>query len=83
MATLYVENVPDDLYEALRDRARQHRKSITAEVLSLLAENVVTAAEQKARQQFLRQAQRLRAHRPRSTGTFPSSEELQREDRGR
>jgi plasmid stability protein len=83
MATLYVENVPDDLYEALRDRARQHRKSITAEVLSLLSENVVTAAERKARQQFLRQAQRLRSHRARSTALFPPSEELQREDRGR
>jgi len=83
MATLYVENVPDELYEALRERAREHRKSITAEVLSLLADNVVTAAERKARQQFLRQAQRLRLHRSRSSGGFPSSEELQREDRGR
>jgi plasmid stability protein len=83
MATLYVENVPDDLYEALRERARRQRKSIAAEVLSLLAENVVTAAERKARQQFLRQAQRLRSQRRGSTAAFPASEELQREDRGR
>lgn len=83
MATLYVENVPEDLYEALRDRARQQRKSIAAEVLSLLAENVVTAGERKARKQFLRQVQRLRSQRPRSTAVFPPSEELQREDRGR
>jgi plasmid stability protein len=83
MATLYVENVPDDLYEALRERARRQRKSIAAEVLSLLAENVVTAAERKARQQFLKQAQRLRSQRPLSRGAFPASEDLQREDRGR
>jgi len=83
MATLYVENVPDDLYEALRERARQQRKSIAAEVLCLLAENVVTASERKARQQFLRQTQRLRSQRPRSAAAFPASEELQREDRGR
>ncbi len=83
MATLYVENVPDDLYQALREQARQHRKSITAEVLSMLAENVVTAAERRARQRFLRQAQLLRSHRPGSTAVFPASEELQREDRGR
>jgi plasmid stability protein len=83
MATLYVENVPDDLYEALRERARQQRKSITAEVLSLLAENVVTTAERKARQQFLKQAQRLRLQRPGSAAAFPASEDLQREDRGR
>jgi plasmid stability protein len=83
MATLYVENVPDELYEALRERARLHRKSITAEVLSLLADNVVTSAERKSRQEFLRQVQRLRAQRPRAGGGSPSSEELQREDRGR
>jgi plasmid stability protein len=82
MATLYVENVPDDLYEALRERAREHRKSITAEVLDLLADNLVTAAERKARQQFLKQAQRLRSHRP-PAAAFSSSEELQREDRRR
>jgi plasmid stability protein len=83
MPTLYVENVPDDLYEALRERARQQRKSIAAEVISLLAENVVTASERKARQQFLKQARRLRSRRPRSAAAFPTSEELQREDRGR
>jgi plasmid stability protein len=33
MATLYVENVPDDLYEALRNRARSQRRSIAAEVI--------------------------------------------------
>lgn len=83
MAILYVENVPDDLYEALRERAREHRKSIAAEVTSLLEENVVTAGERKARQQFLRRAQRLRSRRPRSAGPLSSSEELQREDRSR
>jgi plasmid stability protein len=83
MATLYVENVPEDLYEALRDRARQHRKSITAEVLSLLAENIVTAQERKARQQFLKQVRRLRSDKPHTARTFRASEELQREDRGR
>ena len=39
MATLYVENIPDELYQALRERARQHRKSIAAEILTLLEEN--------------------------------------------
>jgi plasmid stability protein len=48
MPTLYVENIPADLYDALRQRARANRKSISAEVLSLLEENVVTAEEQKS-----------------------------------
>lgn len=83
MATLYVENVPDDLYEALRGRARQHRKSIAAEVLSLLEENIPTPQELKSRREFLNRVQRLRSQRPRSAGSFPSSEEMQREDRVR
>jgi plasmid stability protein len=81
MATLYVENIPEDLYDALRERARRHRKSIAAEVLSLLEQNVVTPAELKSRQLFLRQAKRLRSRAPRTASTFASSEEVQRQDR--
>ena len=81
MATLYVENIPDDLYEALRGRARQHRKSIAAEVLALLEENVPTAKELKARREFILRLTRLRAQRSASRGPFPSAEEMQREDR--
>jgi plasmid stability protein len=83
MATLYVENVPDDLYEALRSRARQHRRSIAAEVVLLLQENVVTEGELKARQQFLRQVKSLQSRRSLNKGHFPSTEELQRQDRQR
>jgi plasmid stability protein len=83
MATLYVENVPDDLYEALRKQARQHRKSIAAEVVALLEENVPTAKELHARKEFLARALRLRARKPLSAGPFPSAEEMLREDRGR
>ncbi len=64
MPTLYVENVPTELYSALRERARQHRKSIASEVLSLLEENIVTPAELKSRKRFLRELQRLRSKRP-------------------
>ena len=40
MPTLYVENVPKDLYEALRARARKNRSSIAAEVIELLEQFV-------------------------------------------
>ncbi len=83
MATLYVENVPDELYEALREQARKHRKSITAEVLTLLEENVPTARELKARREFVRRLERLRSQPSPSPGPFPSTEEMQREDRSR
>jgi plasmid stability protein len=83
MATLYVENVPDDLYEALRARARAQRKSIAAEVLSLLAENVPTASELARRQEVVHRVRKLRSRAPVKRGRFPSAEELQREDRQR
>jgi plasmid stability protein len=83
MATLYVENIPDELYEGLREQARRNRKSIAAVIVALLEENVVTAAERKARQQFNRRLQQLRSRRPPSPSTFHPTEELQREDRTR
>ena len=83
MPALYVENVPPDLYEALRMRAHERRKSISAEVIALLEENVPTAKELASRRELLNQAQRIRARRPRTRGPFPSSEAMQREDRRR
>jgi plasmid stability protein len=78
-----VENVPEDLYEALRARAGEHRKSISAEVLALLAENVVTPAESARRRELLNQSREMRSRRAASAGVFPSAEDMLREDRGR
>jgi plasmid stability protein len=83
MATLYVENVPDDLYEALRSRAKARRRSIAAEVLALLEENVPTAKELKARQDLVDKIIRLRTKEVAAGRTFPSSEDMIREDRER
>ncbi len=83
MATLYVENVPDDLYEALRSRAKSRRRSIAAEVLALLEENIPTAEDLKAREELFRRVLRLREKQPKSKGPFPSAEEMIREDRER
>lgn len=81
MPTLYVENVPNDLYQALRERADKHRKSMAAEVLSLLEENVPTAAELKRRKASFRRI--LQIGKAAKTGTFPTADEMQREDRAR
>jgi plasmid stability protein len=83
MATLYVENIPDELYKALRERARRHRKSIAAEILTLLQENIPTADELKKRRKIFKQLERLRAAAPPAPGPLPTSEEMQREDRER
>ncbi len=81
MATLYVENVPDELYEAIRAKAKENRKSIAAEILSLLEQNFPTARELKARRELLRRVRLLQSASAPGTGPFPSTEEMQREDR--
>ncbi len=83
MATLYVENIPDDLYEALRNQARDHRKSLAGEVLSLLEENIPTAAELRRRRQFLSRVRRIRSPKRSVDGGFPTAEGMQRQDRER
>ena len=83
MPTLYVENIPEELYEALRALAQANRTSISGEVLALLSENVPTPAEVARRRTLLDRACRLRAKRPALTGPFPASEEMLRENRER
>jgi plasmid stability protein len=83
MATLYVENIPDDLYAALRKQAKLRRKSIAQEVISLLEAHVSTPAELERRHQLLQKALRMSARRASVIGPFPSTEEMLREDRAR
>ena len=83
MPTLYVENVPAGLYAALRERARQNRSSISAEVLALLRDNVPPAKELARRKAIARSLAKLRARRSPSPGPFPSAEDMLRQDRDR
>jgi plasmid stability protein len=81
MATLYVENIPDDLYQALRDQAKRKRTSIAAEVTTLLQENVVTAKQRKARHLWVKKLEKLHASL-RGRGVTIPAEQLLREQRG-
>ncbi len=83
MPTLYVENVPEDLYEALRERAKAENKSISAEVISLLRTNVPTPEEIQRRTKVLERTKKLRARKSPAKGPFPSIVEMLREDRDR
>ena len=80
MPTLYVENLPEELYAALRSRARANGHSISAEVLSLLKQNVPTPRELARRRALLDRALRLQTRRAPSG---PTSEDMQRADRAR
>ncbi|HWF12170.1 MAG TPA: Arc family DNA-binding protein [Candidatus Acidoferrales bacterium] len=83
MATLYVENVPDDLYEALRNRAKGSRRSMAAEVLAMLEESIPTARELRSRHEWVRKLARLRKQHAGAVRSFPSAEEMLRQDRAR
>jgi plasmid stability protein len=83
MPALYVENVPDDLYKALRKRAKENRKSIAAEVISLLECNIPTSKELQRRRAFYERMAELRASEPGNSSSSPTVEEMIREDRER
>jgi plasmid stability protein len=83
MATLYVENVPDDTYKALRKRAKKNGGSIASEVIALLKQFVPTEADLKRRREFYDRMAEFRSKPPLTPGPFPSAEEMIREDRER
>jgi len=83
MPTLYVENVPKDLYEALRARARKNRTSIAAEVIELLEQFVPTPAELRRRMRAYEVLKQIQASTPPGPGPFQTTEEMIREDRER
>ena len=83
MATLYVENVPDDRYKALRDRAKRNGRPISAEVIALLEQNVPTEADMERRHQFYKKVMEFQKRKPLTPGPHPSAEEMIREIRGR
>lgn len=83
MATLYVENIPQERYEALRSQAKKNQRSIAAEIMALLNDYVPTEAELKKRRKAIDQLKRFRAMAALGPGPFQSAEEMVREDRER
>jgi hypothetical protein len=83
MATLYVENVPDELYEALRARARSHRNSIAGEVIDLLQRFVPTESDLKRPREFYKQVLKFQSQNAVSAAPRQSVDEMLREDRER
>ena len=83
MATLYVENVPDDRYEALRAQAQREGRSIAAQVNLILQQSVPTEAELQERRAWFDRLKKLHADHKDTGEKFPSAEEMIREDRER
>jgi len=83
MPTLHVENVPEDLYTALRKRAAEKHSSIDAEVIELLRFSVPTEVELSQRRDAFERLLEIRSRPSPGPGPFPSAEEMIREDRNR
>lgn len=81
MATLYVRDVPSELYERLRREAAAARRSLSAETIELLRRSLSTRSGLSL-EQFLEGADRIRAEHALPAGS-PSAAELIREDRDR
>ena len=78
MAVLHVRGVPDDLYEALAERARERGASITAETIRLLRRAL--DVEPPGRRALI---DAIRAERVPMRKGAPAARDLIREDRDR
>lgn len=80
MATLHVRNVPEPLYEQIRQRAEARSRSLGAEVVVLLTHAL--GDERPSAATVLDEIRRRRSFRPSAVGA-PDSTTLLREDRAR
>jgi plasmid stability protein len=88
MATLYVRNLPDDLYVKLQELAASEHRSINAQVITLLEQALKTEAQQTEEERRknvpkLLEEIRLRRESRQTDGEWPDSTALIREDRDR
>ena len=79
VAVLHVRNVPDEVYEELRDSAKREGRSIGSEAIVLLR---AALEERRRRTDLVRQLEDVR-RRLRVRPGGPTPEELIREDRDR
>lgn len=80
MPTLHVRNVPELLYERLRERAQERNRSLSAEVLILL--DFALDESEDTQTDLLDSIRRRRFYNPAAVGA-PDSSSLLREDRAR
>lgn len=81
MPTLYVRDVPAELYERLRREAASARRSLSAETIELLRRGL-SSRSGVSLQQLIQGADRIRAEHA-APADSPSAAELIREDRDR
>jgi plasmid stability protein len=80
MPTLHVRNVPEPLYDRLRQRAQDRNRSISAEVVTLL--DFALEESEFSQLELLNNIRRRRFFNPAQAGA-PNTVTLLREDRER
>ena len=80
MNTLHVRSVPDDLYQRLQQLAQTRNRSLSAQVVMMLAQSLEEEELRRNQTQALTSIRRRRFTPP---ATSPSSLDLLREDRKR
>ena len=80
MPTLHVRNVPDSIYERVRERAKAQNRSLSAEVVVLL--DYALAATRHDQGELLAGIRRRRFLKPVASGA-PDAVTLLRQDRER
>lgn len=82
MATLHARNVPDEVYERLRARARRRGRSINVEAIELLSRALSDEPVRTPIRETLAQAEGFRRGHRRTAGA-PDVVEMIRADRDR
>lgn len=83
MATLHLENVPEDLLEAIQNRASEEKTTVEAAVLQILSKMFPTKSQLAVRQDRMKRFLELQRVSSPGEGPFPSAEDMIREDRNR
>ncbi|MBM4031982.1 MAG: hypothetical protein FJ291_09375 [Planctomycetes bacterium] len=80
MARLYIRDVPPSLHHELRRLAAEHKRSISAEVIELLAQELAIRRKRAEVSKTLAGIKRTRFTLPPGS---PTTDEMLREDRAR
>ena len=85
MATLYVRDIPESLYDQLKKRAAGEGRSISQEAVRVLRLGLLAARTGPNRElaAWLQETRRQRLRWTKAGRTFPDSVALMREDRQR
>lgn len=81
MANLTVRNIPEKDYTELQLEARQNRRSINAEVLSLVADRAEMNRRRRHAAKAMKRINKIREEIARKYPNQPDSVDLIREDR--